>query len=245
MKFSKLEIRKKIFCFVTCALFLFSTFIYSFAQVNDLTPRAPVDLATLDKLEESIPTPIDLKTIPNFPVYLDLSNNPITISFDSILKVTPESFIDIKKTIAGDYFKAHTIEDFYIPTNPTQLLIPKGSSLRGRITFVKRPNIIIMAGKLGVHVDEIITPLGEVTLVNAELKIQEGLLDSHGVLNPTAIEKQIEANSSETTINHNANLINILFSGDILAIGYEVNKVGLFKGQELQLILKKQLRITD
>ncbi|MBI3591660.1 MAG: hypothetical protein HY094_09835 [Candidatus Melainabacteria bacterium] len=254
MKYSKSEIRILFLFF----LLLAQTFS-CIAQEADLKLRVPLESKGF---EENIPSSIDIKKLPNFPNSLNkkspvhkVSASASTIPVDTRLRLSVDTFIDAKTSMVGDYFKAHVLEDFYIPTDPPQLIVSKGSWVRGRISYLKRPNIFSMAGKIGLHLYQLVTPLSEVATLDAELDVQKGVVNNEGLLDPMtnfgtkAIEPtQMLLDSSQGRIISVATLgtpvIGTLIAGTLTALFSQGDNITLNRGQELQIVLQKDLQLT-
>lgn len=238
MKYNKLL----LFLFFSYILFLSNVF----AQECDLTLKSPFE--NIDAIKEkNIPSQLNLTTVTHFPKSLDKSGLPL-IKIDSRLRLVVENFIDSKKAMIGDYFKAHVLEDLYMPVNPPELIVPKGAWVRGRISHLKRPNVFIMSGKIGLHLDELITPMGEIMLINAEIDIQSGFPNEHGLLEPLVIKgpaQKSDKNLTSDTISTNSlNIVSKLISGNLAALTLDSEHIALNKGQEIQIVLKKEVKLN-
>lgn len=271
MRFNEKEIGNLIykeFLFILFFVVLTSTV---HAQVDNLVPRSPLDLQKLGESQENIPTQIDFKNIPDFPKRINPKASKLRIliqdeslPLDSRLKVMLDTPLSTKNSKVGDYFKAYVAEDFYLPTRPPTLLVPRGSWLRGRISFVKKPNILIMAGKLRINVDELVIPLGEVIPLNAIVDIQQGITNESGLLEPILlgeegvsranklINKFFESKSISNNLVNEAlvfktldfSVIGSLIDGEIIALISSLSEMNtLNKGQELQLVLRREVHI--
>ena len=221
-------------------LFVFN--IPSYSSEDDLKLKAPIQE---NEPQENLPSQIDLSTIPNFPKF-GVSNT--TIPLNTSLKLVVDNFIDAKTALIGDYFKAHVLEDFYIPTDPPQLILPKDSWIRGRISFLKRPNFFIKTGKIGLHLDQLVTPLGGALVLDAELDVQKGILNANGFLKPQAAKSSDSQFLPDSTLtvpvsNLGAVLIDKLLSGKLFALFSQSDTTTLNKGQELQIVLQRNVQL--
>ena len=210
---------------------------------DSLSLKAPIQE---NDLQENLPSQIDLSIIPNFPRF-GISNT--TIPLNTSLKLVVDNYIDVKTAMIGDYFKAHILEDFYIQTDPPQLILPKGSWVRGRISFLKRPNFFIKTGRIGLHLDQLVTPFGGALVLDAELDVQKGILTENGLLRPSVIkpaDTQILSSSTLTIpiSNVGASLIDKLLAGKLYALFFQNDTTVLNKGQELQIVLQKNVQLT-
>ncbi len=233
-------------------LLLFGFSIPSYCLEEELKLKAPIQE---NEPQENLPSQIDLSTIPNFPrfgVSTDgkrISGNDTTISLNTSLKLSVDNFIDAKTAKIGDYFKAHVLEDFYIQTNPPQLILPKGSWVRGRISFLKRPNFFIKTGKIGLHLDELVTPLGEALVLDTELDVQKGIVTENGLLKPQTTKPSDPQLLPVSTLTIPVSslgvlLIDKLLSGKQFALFSQADTTTLSKGQELQIVLQRNVLLT-
>ena len=229
------------------------------AQVSTETLKVPV---VETDIEENIPSDIDLSKIPNFPFPSRVKNtgslrgikqDVTALKLDERLRIEIDSFVNLKTSMTGDYFNAHVIEDLYIPGEPKELLVPKGSWLRGRISYVKKPNILVKIGKIKLHLDFLTTPLGEVTPLSLELDVQQGISNNEGILNPAAINQTKDMNELALDFAKVNNLIQASSLGDLLGQLFDGSLITLFsesdpnnisRGQELQIVLKKDVQLN-
>jgi len=250
MNFHKMT---KIIC---CLLLILINGLCSVVYGLDL--KAPIEIQTD---ESNNPTQVELKKIPNFPAAIKkssahkISANATSIPLDTRLRLGVDSPLDAKLSMLGDYFKAHIIEDFYIPSAPPQLVVPRGSWVRGHISFIKKPNVFSMAGKIGLHLDQLVTPVGEVIPLDAELDIQQGIVNASGILDPMtgfgtkAIEPTQNLLDSTTgkaisVVTLGTPVVGTLVAGSLIALFSYGDNITLARGQELQIVLKKDIQLT-
>ena len=246
MKFGK----KSLFCFLLLLL-LFVFNIPSYSREDELKLKAPIQE---NETQENLPSQIDLSTIPNFPKSSAssdgkrISANDTTVSLNTSLKLVVDNFIDAKTAMIGDYFKARVLEDLYISTDMPQLILPKGSWVRGRVSFLKRPNFFIKTAKIGLHLDQLITPLGETLVLDTELDIQKGILTENGLLKPSAVKptdaQWPDSNLTVSISNLGISLISSLLTGKVYALFSQADTTALNKGQELQIVLQRNVQLT-
>ena len=203
-------------------------------QTSDL--RVPEQLV---EEEHNIPSILNIKDTPAFPNTLknghriSLSDSTVSLSETPLVLAIDET-IDFKEVMAGDYFKAHAFKDFYIQTSPPRLVIPKGTWFRGKISSVKKPSLFNRSGKIKLRLDQLGTPLGELVILNAKVNLQTSTANSPGALSVT-----VEANKL------GARTLGDLLSGELVALYSQENKGILYKGQELQIVLNKNLNIKN
>ena len=104
-----------------------------------------------------------------------------TLPLKTTMKLVLETGVDAKTSQPGDIFEAHVRDDLFVGTS---LLLPRGSLIRGRIVLVNRPRIISRAGRIGLKLDQIVTPTGEVVPLDAALEFQKGIANQKGQLDP-------------------------------------------------------------
>ena len=228
-----------------CLFFLLIIFnvLQVTAQVADLTLKSPFES---DKPEENNPTQIEIKTIPNFPKP-PLSRGSFHI--DSRLKLSLDTFINTKTAMAGDFFKARVLEDFFIPTNPPALIIPKGTWVRGRVSYIKKPGLFIKTGKIGLHLDYLTTSLGDIVPLNAELIVQQGIINENGILYPLSTSKLPnqalpESLNTISISNLDTKAAGSLVNGSLFVLFAQGDNVTLNQGQELQVVLIKDINLN-
>jgi hypothetical protein len=242
---------------VICCLFLILINGLS-SMVYGLDLKAPIENQTEGS---NNPSNIELKKIPNFPNVIKKSSahkvsaNATSIPLDTRLRLGVDSPLDAKLSKLGDYFKAHIIEDFYIPSTPPQLVVPRGSWVRGHISFLKKPSVFSMAGKIGLHLDQLVTPVGEVIPLDAELDIQQGIVNASGILDPMtgfgtkAMEPTQNLLDSTTgrvisVATLGTPVVGALVGGSLIALFSYGDNITLSRGQELQIVLKKDIQLT-
>ena len=252
-----------IFLFTLSPFFPFSLSSSS-AQEADLTLRSPVKLEELNNSDENIPSPIEVKTLPDFPIKI---NKNIPVQLNTRLRLIVDSYIDSKKAKTGDYFKAHVLDDFYLPSplplplEPPQLIVPKGSWVRGRISYLKRPIIFSKTGKMKIHLDHLTTPSGEITPLNAELNVIQGvenedengqgfLMPLHYDQSKTPLSEQEQSSLGGVDLSGgNGNLlrsiVQYLLNGSLIALVPLEDNINFIKGQELQVVLKKEINTLN
>ncbi len=249
IKDKKLEVRS--FNALILIMFLLFSFIPSYSKEDGLALKSPIQD---EQLDENIPSQIDLNIVPNFPKFAfstegrRISANNTIIPLNTSLKLVVDSFIDAKTAKIGDYFKGHIIEDFYISTEVPQLILPKNSWVRGRVISLKRPNFFNKTAKIGIQLDQIVTPLGDNLVLDVELDIQRGVIAANGLLKPQAKQENPQILPDSTlvipVIDLGPSLIGRLLAGKLFALSSQVDTVTLNKGQELQIILQKNIQLT-
>ena len=231
------------------------------AQEGTFHLRPLSETEKVNNQEGNIPSSLETKNVPNFPkgskksTAHRISATATTIPMDTRLRLSVDSSLNAKTSMLGDYFKAHILEDFYIPTEPPQLIVPRGSWVRGRISFIKKPNILSMAGKIGLHLDGLTTPMGEVTTLDAELDVQQGFVNEQGLLDPMTNYRTKALGPTQMLLDTQPGkiisvatlgtpVIGTLVAGSLLALFSQGDNITLNQGQELQIVLKKDIELT-
>lgn len=104
-----------------------------------------------------------------------------TIPVDTRLVLTLETPVDAKTSAPGDIFEAHVKDDLYVGMT---LLLPRGSLTRGRIVEVSKPRLLSRAAKIGLKLEQLVTPAGEVIPLDATLEFKKGKTNKKGQLDP-------------------------------------------------------------
>jgi hypothetical protein len=104
-----------------------------------------------------------------------------TLPVSTRLKLVVEVPIDARTSEVGELFEAHVKDDLFIGQS---LLLPRGSLVRGRVVEITRPRLISRAAKIGLKLDQIVTPTGEVIPLDAALEFQKGVSNRAGELDP-------------------------------------------------------------
>ena len=115
-----------------------------------------------------------------------------TLPVETRLRLILESSVDAKMSTPGDIFEGHVKDDLFIGT---QLLLPKGSLVRGRVSEVTKPRLLSRAAKIGLKLEQIVTPTGEVIPLDAALEFKKGTTNAKGQL----IEEQASVLALATT----------------------------------------------
>lgn len=143
---------------------------------------------------------MDPRNVPDFasrPVQAPAGNTPMlqggsgtalkadlastTIPVDTRLVLTLETAVDAKTSAPGDIFEAHVKDDLYVGMT---LLLPRGSLTRGRIVEVTKPRLLSRAAKIGLKLEQLVTPAGEVIPLDATLEFKKGKTNKKGQLDP-------------------------------------------------------------
>lgn len=174
------------------------------------------------------------------------------------LKLVLETSVDAKASNPGDLFEAHVKDDLFYGTS---LLLAKGSLVRGRVFEVTKPRLLSRAAKIGLRLEQIVTPSGEVIPLDAALEFQKGLTNQKGQLDPgTNFGTRVEGNVRAVTglsstgtargaliaanvATLGAPAIATAIGGSAIAIFRSGDNVSLAPGQELEVQLTNDLGV--
>lgn len=224
--------------------------------------------------------PIEPQNVPDFPAWKNPGKNagnlPVNGSSESAatpttlraeaasttlpretrMKLVLETRVDSTESKPGDIFEGHTRDDLFVGTS---LLLPRGSLIRGRIALVNKPRLISRAGRIGLKLDQIVTPTGEVIPLDAALEFQKGVANERGQLDPgtsfsTRVGSEIRAVSgadahgaakgalvAANVATLGAPAIATAIGGSAIALFRSGDNVNLGPGQELEIILTDNL----
>ena len=179
-----------------------------------------------------------------------------TIPVQTRMKLVLESAVDAKSSKQGDIFEAHVKDDLYLGMT---LLLPRGSLVRGRVVEVVKPRLLSRAGKIGLRLEQIVTPSGDVIPLDATLEFKKGTSNKLGQLDPgtnfgTKVESSVK---SVAGINKDGTTNGALVAANIATLGAPVvataigssaialfsqgDNVSLGPGSEIQVLLTNDL----
>lgn len=179
-----------------------------------------------------------------------------TLPTQTRMKLVLESRVDAKNSQPGDIFEAHVRDDLFVGSS---LLLPRGSLIRGRIASVNKPRIISRAGKIGLKLDQIVTPTGEVIPLDAALEFEKGKTNEKGQFDPgtnfgtrvgSGVRAVSGANSHGATkgalvaaniATLGAPTIATAIGGSAIALFSSGDNVDLGPGQEIEIVLTDNL----
>ena len=188
------------------------------------------------------------------PLQADASST--TIPVETRLKLVLESAVDAKSSQPGNIFEAHVKDDLFLGNS---LLLAKGSLVRGRVCEVTKPRLLSRAGKIGLKLEQIVTPVGEVIPLDAGLEFHKGVTNVKGQLDPgTSLGSRVHDDvRSATGMNSKGTTRNILVTANVATLGAPAvaaalgggaialfrsgDNVNLIPGQELEVLLTNDL----
>lgn len=210
--------------------------------------------------------PMDLKNVPDFAkdsapdqgTALRAGVQSATLPVQTHMKLIVEYAVSASNSQPGDIFEGHVKEDLFFGRT---LILPRGSLVRGRVTEIFKPRLLSRAGKIGLKLDQIVTPTGEVIPLDATLEFQKGTTNKVGQLDPgtnfgTRVESSVRTVSgmNETGAARGAIVAaNIATLGaPIVATAIGSSAIALFRsgdnislspGQELEILLTNELGV--
>lgn len=179
-----------------------------------------------------------------------------TLPVQTRLKLVVEYAVDAKTSQPGDIFEAHVKDDLFLGRN---LILPRGSLVRGRVFEITKPRLISRAAKIGLKLEQISTPTGDVIPLDAALEFQKGMTNKVGQLDPgtnfgTRVEKSVK---NVTGLNDKGAARGALIAANVATLGAPAiataigsSAIALFKagdnvslqpGQELEILLTNDL----
>lgn len=257
--------QKKLFCaFVSLSLLAPAAFAARPSDSHE--PR-------MAPLNGDSPTmrPMDLKNIPDFAPHTEQSAaaatpgqgtalraglQSATLPVQTHMKLIVEYPVSATSSKPGDIFEGHVKEDLFFGRT---LVLPRGSLVRGRVSEVNKPRLLSRAGKIGLKLDQIVTPTGEVIPLDASLEFQKGTTNKVGQLDPgtnfgTRVESSVRTVSG---LNETGAARGAIVAANIATLGAPIvataigsSAIALFRsgdnislnpGQELEILLTNDL----
>jgi hypothetical protein len=183
-----------------------------------------------------------------------------TLPVQTRMTLIVEYPIDAKTSKPGDIFEAHVKDDLYIGR---QLILPRGSLVRGRAVEITKPRLISRAAKIGLRLEQIVTPVGDVIPLDAALEFQKGLTNKQGKLDPgTNLGTRVESSVRTVTglsDKQNGATKGALLAANVATLGAPAlatalgsgaialfrsgDNISLQPGQELEILLTNDLGI--
>lgn len=181
-----------------------------------------------------------------------------TLPVTTRLTLVLESPVDAKVSQPGDLFEAHVRDDLFLGSS---LLLPKGSLVRGRVYEVTKPKWISRAAKIGLKLEQIDTPAGEVIPLDAALEFHKGQTNAKGQLDPgtnfgTRVGGNVKAVTGGTSkgaakgaliaanvATLGAPAVATVIGGSAVALFKTGDNVQLAPGQEIEVLLTNDLGV--
>jgi len=181
-----------------------------------------------------------------------------TLPVETRLRLVLETPVDAKTSTPGNIFEAHVKDDLFVGST---LLLPRGSLVRGRVYEVTKPRLLSRAAKIGLKLEQIVTPTGEVIPLDAALEFQKGLTNQKGQFDPgTNFGTRVEGNiKSVTGMNSTGSARSALIAANVATLGAPAiataiggSAIAIFRsgdnvsmgvGQELEVLLTNDLGV--
>ena len=227
-----------------------------FDKVKPATTMSPTnvpDFATRDSSSNNQPE-VSQPVSSGTALKADLESTTIPVS--TRMKLILECAVDAKTSKPGDIFEAHVKDDMYIGMT---LLLPRGSLVRGRVASVVKPRLLSRAAKVGLKLEQIVTPAGDVIPLDASIEFKKGLSNKQGQLDPgTNFGTKVEGNvKSVAGLNKDGSTNGALVAANIATLGAPVvataigssaialfsqgDNVTLGPGSEIEVLLTNDL----
>ena len=215
------------------------------------------DEFSVEKDEHLTNTPVDFLDISDFaaaPFKLDASSSQIPVT--ARLRIKVEDSISAKSAELGDDFRARVIEDFYLEReNLKKLIVPKNSWIRGKVSYLKKPRFLSRSGKMEINLDTLITPQGDYVPLDAKLSFVEGVVNEQGLLDPQTGFSDKAVEPTEALLSTNTGkavsiatlglpVAGSLIGGSVIALFSKGDSATVEKGQELQIIITKNVDLA-
>lgn len=182
-----------------------------------------------------------------------------TLPTSTRMKLIVEYPIDAKVSKPGDIFEGHVKDDLFLGRT---LILPRGSLVRGRVVEIVKPRLLSRAAKIGLKLDQIVTPTGEVIALDAALEFQKGTTNKAGQLDPgTNLGTRVNsAVKSVAGVNPDGSTNGALVAANVATLGAPIvatalgssaialfrsgDNVSLQPGQELEILLTNELGLS-
>lgn len=179
-----------------------------------------------------------------------------TLPMETRMRLVVEYPLDARTSQQGDIFEAHVRDDMFVGRS---LLLPRGSLVRGRVIEVTRPRLVSRAARIGLRLEQIVTPAGDVIPLDAALEFQKGITNQHGELDPgTTFGTRVESSMRTVTgLNSTGSTRGALIAANVATLGAPAiatllcsSTVALFRsgdnvsvqpGQEIEVLLTNDL----
>lgn len=253
-----------------------------------LFTTAPVSLAANDmhapkmvpdSMLAPVMRPMDLKNVPDFVNYnkeqsqssgtasgaatgsgtaLRANLQSASLPIQTRMRLVVEYPVSATSSVPGDIFEGHVRDDLFYGRT---LVLPRGSLVRGRITEVAKPRLLSRAGKIGLKLDQIVTPTGEVIPLDATLEFQKGTTNKAGQLDPgtnfgTRVESSVRTVSgldqkgaakgalvAANIATLGAPIVATAIGSSAIALFRSGDNISLSPGQELEIMLTNELGV--
>lgn len=217
-------------------------------------PRRPMEPKNVPDFASSEPG----SSAPKAGTSLRAGLESATLPTETRLKLVVEYPISATASVPGDIFEGHVKDDLFLGRT---LVLPRGSLVRGRVVEISKPRLLSRAGKIGLKLDQIVTPTGEVIPLDAALEFQKGVTNKQGKLDPgtnfgTRVEKSVRTVAG---LNESGAAKGAIIAANVATLGAPIvataigsSAVALFRsgdnislnpGQELEILLTNDLGV--
>lgn len=181
-----------------------------------------------------------------------------TLPVQTRMKLVVEYPISATASNPGDIFEGHVKDDLFFGRT---LILPRGSLVRGRVCEVNKPRLLSRAGKIGLKLDQIVTPSGEVIPLDASLEFRKGMTNKTGQLDPgtnfgTRVESSVRtvagldqtgaargAIVAANVATLGAPIVATAIGSSAIALFRQGDNISLSPGQELEILLTNDLGV--
>jgi len=210
----------------------------------------------LDDFEAVTNEPVEFNNLSDFaaaPFKLNTATGQIPVQ--ARLRIIVETPLTAKKSNLGDDFQARVLEDFYLTGDYKKLIVPKSSWIRGKVSDIKRPRFLSKSGILEISLDSLVTPQGDYVPLDARLTFVEGIVNKEGLLDPQTgfSDKAIEPTQSllSTKTGKVVSVATLglpvagsLLGGSVIALFSKGDSASIDKGQELQIMITRNVDLA-
>lgn len=210
----------------------------------------------LEDFEAVTNDPVDFKNLSNFaaaPFKLNTATGQVPVQ--ARLRIIVETPLTAKKSELGDDFKARVLEDFYLTGDYKKLIVPKSSWIRGKVSDLKRPRFLSKSGVLEISLDSLVTPQGDYVPLDARLTFVEGVVNKEGLLDPqTGFSNKAMDPTHALLSTKTGQVVSVatlglpvagsLLGGSVIALFSRGDSAAIDKGQELQIMITRNVDIA-
>ncbi len=115
---------------------------------------------------------------------LKIESGSQKIPAGTMLTVAFNTTMDSRVSNVGDPFHAYLTEDFTVKGDQAtrRVVLPAGTTVRGRIQEVKRPSFFSRGGAIFLSFDHVVVPSGELLPLTLNLSTENTLVNKQGAL---------------------------------------------------------------
>ena len=225
---------------------------------QELSVRAPIKENMKEDLDKAKLTnePISPENVTGFAASpFKLKSSTAQVPVETRLRIKVETPVSAKESEIGDEFQARVVDDFYLSGDFRKLIVPKNTWIRGTVNDIKKPRLLSRAGKLGIRLDTLVTPLGDYVPLDANLSFMKGVVNQQGLLDPQTGFSDKAIKPTEALLDSNTGkaisiatlgvpVVGSLMGGTAIALFSKGDAAELDKGQELQIILTRNTNVS-